>query len=295
MASTSTLSLTPTRGKQSLEDSLELKMETVNTWQRFAEITVQTNDLDPLYEVFYKLHPAKGDEWMGAMLVYFLLFYHVGDAVDFADTWEMSPRYWKVLEEVALSKAPRGTERRHFRGVKAAQAVHKLASFKLSPWKLLQEMWAPTYPEFYKKMSTKFAGTQFGPYFIWKLYDIFNVCLKQPIDMSPQDAWVYMPDEPRKVCGLLADKWGVTSRETFYIVDTYVRTLKHPFLDRNCESAETETVLCMLKGYFFTKSHVIGDDIIDKRDQLRDYPLLQMLLPRWSEKDDSEYIRGELK
>ena len=268
------------------------ELEVVSTWQRFAEITIQTNDLDPLYQVFHCLRQKESDEWMGRMLVYFLLFYHVGNAIDAADTWS-DEDFWINLYDVANDpKTPRGTERRHFRGQKALFAVQNLSGKGLSPWSTLSYMYKPSYREFFHHVVNNYKGTQFGPYFIWKLYDIFNVCLGMPISMSTDEAWAYMPDEPKKVAALMGNKWTVPPATAFARVNHFVGSQKHPFLNRMCGPAETETVLCMLKGYFLTKTHVIGDDIVEKWHQLKDYPSVQDMLPPFV---GNKYTRGELE
>lgn len=275
--------------------------ELITTWQRFAEVTIKTNDLDPMYEVIYQLNKTKDRTWTGNFIMTFLLYYNAGEAAHIADNMDDPKRYWEVMQWMAKSDPQamkRGTERRHFRGENERKALEKLASFGMEPWELLVDMYSgftgnwttPTYDQFYKYMTSKYAGTQFGPYFIWKLYDIFNVCLGMPISLSFAEAGKYMPDEPRKA----AEHFFPTFEHGLFQVLRHIEQFDHPVVPgRKCGLAEAETVLCMMKGFFKTKKHYIGDDIIDKYMQLKDYPDLRGLLPPLI--NTADYTRGELK
>jgi hypothetical protein len=213
----------------------------------------------------------------------FLLYYDAGQAADIAEN--VPDRFWDYLIQGELGetfqKLKRGTERRHFRGAASLNALRKLKSFGMEPWELLHLMYPlqitrdPTYSELYKRMTTDFAGTQFGPYFIWKLYDIFNVCLGMPITLSFDEALKYMPDEPRKA----AEYFFGSFHDGLTKVDLNIGQYDHPVRGGKCGLAEAETILCMMKGYFKTKTHSIGDDIFEKYEQLKRYPELQALLP----------------
>lgn len=259
--------------------------EVIVTWQRFAEVTIKTNDLDPMYSVIRGLNQTKSREWMGRFLMYFLMFYEAGDAAFTADNLDGLPEYefWNEVRNCDIMKFKRGTERRHFRGENAKKAIARLTSFELSSWELIEEMYppgtgVPTYTEFYQHMTTYFAGTQMGPYFIWKLFDIFNLCLDWPISMTIEEAVKYMPDEPRKSAAHFFPNY--TFQEAIMEVVAEINDYDHPVVPgRKCGYAEAETILCMMKGAFWTKSHRIGDDIDEKRAQLNWIPALQAMLP----------------
>lgn len=265
--------------------------ELITTWQRFAEVTIKTNDLDPMYSVIYGLNRSKSRKWMGVFIMTFLLYYDAGQAAEWADRSDGSKDYWDALIATASSTPKwmfRGTERRHMRGENERKALEKLASFGVEPWELLMQMYGGdlelhhfppvTYTWLYKNMTTRFSGTQFGPYFVWKLYDIFNVCLGMPISLSFAEALKYMPDEPKKAATHFFPEYSFES--ALLAVDTEIRKYDHPVVPgRKCGLAEAETILCMMKGFFKTKTHEIGDDIYDKFKQLTGYPELTALLP----------------
>lgn len=263
--------------------------EQISTWQRFAEVTIKTNDLDPMYSVIYGLNRTKSRKWMGVFIMTFLLYYDAGQAAKVADNFERGgdPQgYFIWLQHVAQAaptQMKRGTERRHMRGENERKALENLASFGWEPWQLLMLMYDAdpaanqlTYNRFFKRMESRFAGTQFGPYFIWKLYDIFNVCLDMPISLSFEEARKYMPDEPRKAAVHFFGDFAKGLAE----VEHYIKNFDHPVVPgRKCGLAEAETALCMMKGFFKTKSHEIGDDIDDKYFQLMGNSELSKLLP----------------
>lgn len=268
-----------------------------------------------MYSVIRGLNQTKSRKWMGVFIMTFLLYYDAGQAAKVADHFEEggNPRgYFAWLQHVAEvhpSSMKRGTERRHMRGENERKALDKLASFGTEPWDLLQQMYPnsaevrkagahfgldlpeiPSYTTFYKRMTIKFAGTQFGPYFIWKLYDIFNVCLDMPISLSLAETVKYMPEEPKKAVSHFFPE--VPFSAALVNVCAVIAEFDHPVVPgRKCGLAEAETVLCMMKGFFKTKTHVIGDDIIDKYIQLKDHPELQALLPNVTSK--TNYTRGD--
>lgn len=253
-----------------------------------------------MYSVIHGLNKAKSRDWMGKFLMTFLLYYDAGQAIQVADNIDSS-KYWPSLINIARDRPSlmkRGTERRHMRGKNELNALERLSSFAQDPWGLLVTMYppkgphTPSYTNFYQHITENFSGTQFGPYFIWKLYDIFNVCLEMPIRMSGPEALLYMPAEPLKVLHTFADAWGGSPISTLERFNTYIGQYDHPVVrGQKCSYAETETILCMLKGYFFTKRHVIGDDIQEKWNQLLKYPEAQGYLPRMI--IPNSYERGE--
>ena len=96
-----------------------------------------------------------------------------------------------------------------------------------------------------------------------------------------------MPDEPRKCAKAI---WPHLSIEQSLIkVRGMMRGLEAPGAPgKECGYAEAETVLCMIKGFFLTKTHTIGDDVDEKHAQLKDHPYLLDLLP--PKQDWKQYV-----
>lgn len=258
--------------------------QTIN-WVKFARLTIESNDLDPMYELIRNLKKTKDPAWMARFIVYFVFFYDAGGAKKFADELAQTAnlfqydREWELMKNLAwLSDTKRGTERRHFRGKNAIDALKNLHLMKMPMTEMVDDWWAPTYTQLYQKVSTKYARCQLGPYFIWKIFDIVSVGLGRHISMNLDEAVKFMPDEPRKAAAMFFPDRDF--RAALGTVNDYVSGMKHPVADRYCSYPETETILCMMKGFFGTKVHAIGDDILDKHNQLKDYPELQALLPK---------------
>jgi hypothetical protein len=253
----------------------------VDSWQIFARITITTNDLDPMYSVIRSIHDQEWDpQWKGRFLLYFLCFYHAGDAAACADKCMDKPDqyYWEYMVSAAVDPATkRAAERRHFRGAAAVRALAKLQSYQMSPEELIFSFWGSTYSKLYQRMTTEFAGTQMGPYFIWKIYDIQTVCLERPITLSLDEAMKYMPEEPRRAAKYFFP--DMEFRDVLKMMNQFVERLPHPVRNGYCGLAEVETILCMMKGFFQTRVHTIGDDIDDKFHQMEGHTDLQILLP----------------
>jgi hypothetical protein len=263
--------------------------ESIKNWQRFSQVLIETNELDPTYSVIVALNKTKSRRWMGHFLMTFLLYYDMGQAIRVADNFEADVdrpwSYWGWLQFMAANEPQfmrRGAARRHMRGENERKALYNLASFGLEPWELVVDMYPrlggfPSYTELYQNMTGRFFGTQFGPYFIWKLYDIFNICLDMPISLNLVEALKYMPDEPRK--NAMAFFPNLSFRQVLLVMTAEVAKLPHPVREGYCGYAEVETILCALKGYFGTKSHWVGEDIASRWNELKDYPEVQKLLP----------------
>src|ERR1700750_3037416 len=95
----------------------------------FGHHLFETGDLDPIYVALNRLNwsQPKLDRW----LVAYWCFYHAGFACYAAEHKGIA--YWQVLAKAAENEPtcpvgvrwPRGTERRHFRGQLALEAVAK--------------------------------------------------------------------------------------------------------------------------------------------------------------------------
>jgi hypothetical protein len=215
-----------------------------------------------------------------------LMFYHLGEAVKAAAVGEKH-FYEHVQDNYDTCK--RGTERRHFRGAAGRASIASIIqAFPASPAAAVRSLHAPLYPTLRANYANRLAG--FGDYFIWKAADFTDRIFDLPIDYS--QALKFMPNEPIKCAKTVWPDQPVQQT-----LDMVVEEIKQypapPGRDRPCGVSEAETVLCMLKGYFITKTHVIGDDINDKHDDLGDdlYDLAKYLPPKVILTD---WTRGEL-
>lgn len=261
--------------------------ETIQTWQDFARVTIQTDDLDPTYVFLYNAKAEKGNDWASRFTIHYLLFYDLGGAVTVADATTQTTFWPYVLAN--YDRFPRGTERRHNRGDNGYKQTKNLGK-KGDPLDIMGDMWSHTYTGLVTKFHTTFANCGFGPYFIWKVLDFQERIWGKPITLSLQEAVKYCPDDPRLCAAIL---WpDMSFREVLEIVVEEISQYDAPNGGRKCSYQEAETVLCMLKGYFLTKKHTIGDDVSSKYKQLREYPNYLKYLPPAA--DWTKYERGVL-
>ena len=244
-------------------------------WKEFATITISTNDLDPTYQMLYHARTEYGDDWVARFCLHMLMFYHIGEAADAA--FIEGDKFWEHVQD-NYETCKRGTERRHFRGEAGRRSISSLIQASgNAPQGLLARFHSPLYPTLYRNISSALEG--FGAYFIWKWADYLDSVFLMPIDYN--GALPYMPDQPIKCAKKLWPNQSVEA--TLSMVVDYISQMDAPpSHTRKCDIPEAETILCMLKGYFITHSHKIGDDIDDKHKALGDdpYNLARFLPPR---------------
>ena len=271
----------------------------VERWREFAEILIRTNELDPAYEVIARLECEHDDTWMGDFMIYYIMFYDLAGAYKCAEYFRLSDPnvglgidYWHYLRRAALDpKTRRGGARRHFRADNAMNAIDRLASFGMTPSELWRDFHAPTYHELYVKMTTRYAGCQIGPYFIWKILDLQEVCFDRFIALDLKQALKYMPDPPRKAAARFFP--NLSLKEALIEVVCYIQQFRNPVNERPCSYQEAETILCAFNGYYGSRVHWIGEDIQNYHDQLAATPELIQLLPPVIAK--GTYTVGEFK
>jgi hypothetical protein len=246
-------------------------METINTWRRFSEVTVATNDLDPMYEMLRGARRLKGDAWVRRFCMHFLLFYHAGEAARAADEIWSWDKYKYEFDHLH-----RGTERRHYRGAQGYNALKRIIEASESPHEAFQGMVAPNYTQLVKMFSGgRFERCGFGAYFIWIV-----------------EAVKGLPTEPIAAARKLWPQMDLMS--VLKMVTEHISDIVLPFGGMgHCGLQEAETILCMLKGAFITRTHEIGDDIDDKYSMLTGRPELQALLP--ARVPPNQYFLGALR
>jgi hypothetical protein len=244
----------------------------VSDWKIFARETIRINDLDPTYSMLVKARDLYGDEWAARFCLHMLMFYHVGEA-SFAAQLD-GREFWEYVED-SYPTCKRGTERRHFRGEAGRASIASLKSkFLTTPGNALRAFHRPTYPEFHRAVQN--GATGFGDYFIWKWADYLHCVFEQPIDLS--EAYKYMPSEPAKCAKAFWPE--LTLKQSLDRVVDEIKQYSDPFTNsRPCGVSEAETILCMMKGFFITKSHRLGDDLLDKHKALVGTTLGELLPP----------------
>ena len=241
-------------------------------WSKFARFTVQTQDLDPMYDLIYKARLKYGDEWAERYALAFFLFYDAGQAADIANDYD----FWGYIKS-NIDKLKRGTERRHFRGEKAHTAITRMSRMG-NAGTIWETMHSESYSGLRANIEVYFHQCQIGHYFIWKAMDLMDRCLNMSIRCTIDEALLGLPDEPREAAKHFFPE--LTPRESLEKVKKAIEEMNAPGEpNRRCAYPEAETVLCMMKGYFKTKTHTIGDDVDEKHKQLTGYPFLKGMLP----------------
>jgi hypothetical protein len=238
-----------------------------------------------MYDLIHRGRVKYGDQWAYQYVMHFFMYYDAGQAAAMArahtelDFWHM--------QNYGYAGFKRGTERRHFRGDKGKQAMLRFQHMG-SPEKIWSSIPSTNYSMLVARFGHDWAGTQTGPYFAWKAMDLLDRCLGTEITLTLNEAAQFMPDEPRK-CALTLWPNRTIKESLVYVRDMISDLPAAGAPGKPCGYAEAETILCMIKGFFLTKVHTIGDDVDEKHEQLKDYPDLQALLP--PKQDWSQYVR----
>jgi hypothetical protein len=218
--------------------------------------------------------------------LHYFMFYDLGGAARCA--YDDTPFWSYVTNGYQLFK--RGTSRRHFRGDKGLTAIRGLCEHG-EPGDVFAAMYQPTYAGLVHHLQDDFQGCEIGPYFSWKLMDIFDRCLGRPVRCSLPETLKFLPETPRKGAKTFFPDKNLTEA-----LMSIVRTISHlpaPGIDnRSCDLPEAETILCAIYGYQ-KGTYKVGDDISSRHEELKDFPeLLKMLPPN---RDWSKYARGPLE
>lgn len=253
----------------------------ISNWREFCDQVITTDEIDPLYGFAVKATADKGPLWGNRFVLHLLTFYDVGGAVEAANLTSEGSFWDYVISN--YDSFPRGTNRRHSRGDLGKQYV--INCEKIGPPSVfLEQAWAPNYSALVKVFQNTFHGCGYGPYFIWKVMDYQDRVLGRPVQLLLHDAVRYMPDEARKGAALL---WpGVPLADVMTKMVQYMWKYEAPGLPtRKCGYSEVETMLCALRGYY-NDVYVIGEDITERRKQLKMYPQFVRFLPPIPERHD---------
>lgn len=252
--------------------------------EAFGRALIETGDLDPVYIAL------NGCEWSEEhrqrWLMAYWLFYHPGAASYMADA-STEELFWNRVGNAARNETPsplddrwpRASERRHFRGQKAIDAVAELRRSPLADRFALLEAAAPSYPAVAKAVGSL---PQFGPWMAFKVADMLERCCEVPVDFDLGS--VTMFDDPKKAAIMV---WKVKAgfdpysdaikpkdparaiREVCeYLIDQYKDLSAPPSHDRAIGYQEVETVLCKWKSHM-NGHYPVGKDTREIAEGLR--------------------------
>jgi hypothetical protein len=221
----------------------------------FGEQLVKSQDIDPVYTAVWN---AGFDNYrMSRFCLAYFCFYHLGTAAWITD----SSDYWGAMTQAAASKEyPRGTERRHFRGKQAAQAVGELQSLGLTAPQLLEGVstledsdGAEGLP-LLVVMDRVRQWRGFGSWIAFKVADMLERLDYAQIVFKPSDVFA-MYETPRKGAEAMASRYQGPAAPDAYLwaYNSLRRKLGHllapPRFERKLNIQEIETILCKWKSH----------------------------------------------
>lgn len=172
--------------------------------KQFGEQLVMTGDLDPIYIMLN--NSSMGPDATARWCLAYWMFYHAGVASRIAE--QEGESFWAMVWAAQVNKWPRGTERRHFRGANADNAIKYLEEHYPDPedacaqlaglntWDELVDA-APIEPLSFALVASRAQQwVGFGPWIAFKIADMIDVCIGIPVAF-PKDSSVWY-DEPIK-------------------------------------------------------------------------------------------------
>jgi Alpha-glutamyl/putrescinyl thymine pyrophosphorylase clade 2 len=230
-------------------------MEQRLTWQEFGRVALETGDLDPIY-IMLTASPMDESQ-LHRWLVAYWMFYHAG--VSSALSEREGHDFWRGCLEAYNDKWPRGTERRHFRGTKALDAIEFLAlKYGSAPERLVEDVHGLPYratADFAVVRDAAMSLPQFGPWIAFKVADMLDRCAQRPVDFTSCAFGVYR--DPLQGAALLLHgdkKAPITTRELDgvmqQICEHFAGYTAPPYHDRPINVQEAETILCKWKSHW---------------------------------------------
>jgi hypothetical protein len=239
---------------------------------------VKTNELDPTYPVVRHLLQTHDDAWKGRFLLHYAWFYNLMDAIKAADETDDSSFWGRCMNDGQGTDVKRGGARRHFRADNARAAVTKMGLKGQTPWEVVNKMYHPKYVDMLAYITAKYAGTQFGPYYIWKMMDWYTIGLDWPVALGLDAATRVLPDVPKKAAAEFFPNQDL--RHTLGTMTDFVSQFDHPVLPGvKCGISEVETILCGLNASYGKGHLAIGADITHQYQVLGNRPDLCEHLP----------------
>lgn len=239
----------------------------------FGTQLIETEDLDPVYCALYNAFLP--DAQLKRLLVAYFLFYSLGGAArlseaegkDFWYEMKLAAANTQPIDGQPTERFPRGAERRHFRGQKCIDAVNWFAhQAPKRPECLIDELTRAKNRRNSLPARVVMERVQEWPmcggWIAFKAADIIERVLGVPITFEEDLTIIY--DEPRAALDLLPGDPLATTRA---LVGYFSDYLAPPRLDRFCNIAEVETVLCKTKSHW-NKRYWIGKDIKEVRHGL---------------------------
>lgn len=238
-----------------------MKYERLNHIE-FGEYLLNRQDLDPVYIGLQGLEFSPGH--LASWLLSYWCFYHAGVSCALTE----SHNYWDDMIDFAGRKAaPRGIERRHFRGQKAVDAVAYLMHRYRSPINAIEDLVSgdKTFADISSRVQ---QWPLFGPWISFKVADMLERCAGIEVDFTNCELSMY--SEPTKGALLIAEQEGWLADIGLVVqnlLEIHMGRLAPPDYSRPINIQEIETILCKFKSHW-NGHYPLGKDTRELGDTL---------------------------
>ncbi|ACV50131.1 conserved hypothetical protein [Delftia phage PhiW-14] len=244
-------------------------------WLNYTEAISKTWDIDPTYNAIHGAMKDMGEAKTHRVLAGMALYYHLGFSCQLAEQ-STDENFWDVLGN-NYEGTKRGTERRYFRGEQGRASLKYIKDNYKTPTDFLLGLHRDKYSDLLKAFGPVPA---FGPYFVWKMGDIYDRILGMPIQAD--NCIEHLPSEPFKGMELVRKEMiargdasfaDYTPQQMFEYMESQTNKLgliAPPAGDRLLDIREIETAMCGLK-HFYTGTDYVGKDLVKHSESLLGY------------------------
>jgi hypothetical protein len=238
--------------------------------KQFGGQLIASLDLDPVYCAIWNAQLPQ--DQLRRLLWAYILFYHLGVAAQLSEF--EGKDFWRVVKIAAQNapradgshRWPRGAERRHFRGQKCVDAVEAMRDRYDGAEAIIERLVAPGRSNSLQLsvvMDRVQALPMMGPWAAFKAADLFERLLAVPIEFPPDLTLFYK--EPRAALDMLE----LPAEQANQALLAYFNKFDAPpSFNRKCGVAETETICCKTKSFWYGH-YTLGKDIREVRHGLR--------------------------
>lgn len=226
--------------------------------KKFADFLLESGDLDPIYIMLYEAGMKRNR--LKRWLLAYWMFYHAGVASVLCGAQD-DGFYDMSKHLVERSTTPRGTERRHFRGKKAVDAIEWLRGHFDGPEHAVD--WASRGETVEGVIRRMKFWPQFGPWMGFKAADMIDRVLGVPIKFPISSLNFYKT--PIAGAKLFCEEQGLDYKHLKLAgVVKLLRVelqewLAPPDYKRMVDVQEIETILCKWKSHM-TGHYPLGKD-----------------------------------
>lgn len=245
-------------------------------YKKFGKFLLDTYDLDPLYVILAMTN------WPEKLMYRFLLGYWVYYSAGVACKLAESKNFYQEMVYGDQQHWPRGHERRHMRGANFLNTVSGLKRYG-EPEQVVAAMVKGKDFQTIGKHVQQFHG--FGQWIAWKVADMVERVLQQPVSFDDADIAVYKdPVKGAALIGYGDQHYPITKTQVKQVFDylevDFGAYKAPPYLDRRINIQEMETVACKYKAYI-NGHYPLGLDTFDIYHGLRGWGDLAQELSRY--------------